>query len=128
MPNGWADIDWNATRPELSDVSRSHQILRYEPVRVAHPAVDRMLRELRAINVNGGALFGRFRVVEADDVFHWFASRNRFAEFDFFDHSLPSRWGREALPELRVHPTLGENVRFENSWSGTLTLDGELAA
>jgi hypothetical protein len=57
-----------------------------------------------------------------------FASRNRYSEFGFFAHFLSSAAVRTSLPELRIAESLDHNLAFEESWAGTLSLDGELAA
>jgi hypothetical protein len=128
MPASWVDIEWDADRPEWSDITRSHEQVRYEPFEVTDTRALAMLEQLRATHVNGGALLGAFRVVDVDDVFRWFASRNRFGEYDFFAHFLRSTAVRDELPGLQVPSPLGRELGFQESWSGTLTLDGELAA
>lgn len=90
--------------------------------------MDAVLSALRDTHTNGGALIARFRAVEDDEVIGWFASRNRFEEFGFFGHFLGSAAVRKALPELRIPDSLDGDLGFSESWSGTLTLDGELAA
>jgi hypothetical protein len=128
VSNGWADIDWDAPRPEYRDITRSHKQVTYERVPVEHPDVTVVLDELGRTHVNGGALLGGFRVVDGDTVISWFASRNRFDEYDFSQHFLGSRAVREAFPQLRVPEPLVRDLGFKESWTGSLTLDGEVAA
>jgi hypothetical protein len=78
-------------------------------------------------HVNGGAIAARFRAVDQDSALHWFSSRNRFDEYGFFRHFLGSPAVRSALPQLRIPDPLGM-VKLKESWSGTLTIDGEFAA
>ena len=128
VAEGWADIDWDEARPEWTDIVRSHESVKYEPVDSADPRVAAVLAAINETYIHGGGVFGRFRVSQADAVFRWFASRNRFDEYDFFPHFLGSKAVREALPELQIPDPLGRDLGFEQSWSGALTLDGEIAA
>jgi hypothetical protein len=140
MPRPWVDIDWQALRPEWSDIRRSHRELSFRTLDIDHPAAAAVLDELRRTHDNGGALLKRFTLDSDDDVLHWFASRNRFGEYDFFQIFLGSQAVRDALPQLQVPEQLGRDLGFgesrqlgrdlgfAQSWSGTLTLDGELAA
>lgn len=86
-----------------------------------------MLDELGRTHINGGALLQGLAVERDDDVLHWFASRNRFDEYGFFEALIGSDTIRAARPELRVPRPLPADLGFKQSWSGTLTLDGELA-
>jgi hypothetical protein len=122
------DIDWQASRPEWSDIRRSHTDLSFRTFDIDHPAAAALLEELRRTHVNGGALLKRFALDSYNDVLHWFASRNRFGEYDFFQVFLGSQALRDALPQLQVPEQLGRDLGFAQSWSWTLTLDGELAA
>ncbi|HEY0698847.1 MAG TPA: hypothetical protein VGD43_13670, partial [Micromonospora sp.] len=128
MPNSWTTIDWDAQRPDAAAVRQSRARLRYQPVELPPSGVEPMLTELRRIHVNGGALLARFRAVDDDPVIRWFTSRNRFDEFGFFRHFLGSPAVRSTLADLRVPDPFDRDVRFFESWSGTFSLDGELAA
>jgi hypothetical protein len=124
----WADIDWQAARPEWEEIARSRDRLRFEAVDLDSEPVARVIDELAKTHVNGGGLVGRIRLTSDDPALHWFASRNRFGEYDFFPAFLGSQAVREALPTLNVPEPLRGDLGFKESWSGTLTLDGELAA
>lgn len=63
--------------------------------------VEQVLRELRASHLNGGALFGQFRVGESA-IFDWFASRNRFAEYSILPSLLRRKEVQEFIPELLI--------------------------
>lgn len=125
---GWTGIDWDAPRPDWAAVRRSHELLNYEPLPGPSAAAIALLDALRTTHINGGALFGAFRVVGDDSTFRWFAARNRFAEYDFFPHFLGSSAVRDHMRELQVPEPLGRALGLEESWSGTFTLGGELAA
>jgi hypothetical protein len=134
------EIDWQASRPEWADIRRSHGELSFRAFDIDDPAAASVLNELRRTRVNGGALLKRFRLEHDNDVLHWFASHNQFREYDFFPVFLGSQVVRDALPELLVprqlgrdlgfgeSQQLGRNLGFVQSSTGTLTLDGELAA
>jgi hypothetical protein len=79
-------------------------------------------------HVNGGMLVGRFAAVDADEVAHWFMSRNRLDEYGFFDHFLNAPDVRQALPQLGLEQVDAEHAEFTQTFAGTMTLDGELAA
>jgi hypothetical protein len=123
----WLDIDWKAAKPDGFLIKQSHRRAGYERRPLAEPAVDAVVAELDRSHVNGGALAAKFGVVEEDAALRWYATRDRFAEWDFFRHFLGSPAIRSALPELAVPDRLGA-VTFDRCWAGTLALDGELAA
>jgi hypothetical protein len=127
VSSSWLESDRDAKRPEWADIKRSHDRVTYEAYAVESPAVTALLDALRETHDNGGAMLAGFRV-NADDVIGWFASRNRLKEYDLFPHFLGSQAVRDALPELQVPQPLGRELGFEPSWTGTLTIDGELAA
>jgi hypothetical protein len=128
MSPAWTDIDWTAPRPAASEIVASQEHLSYEPFDLDAPETRAVVDALTEAFSNGGPLLKGFRVLGGDSVLHWFASRNRYAEYGLLPHFLGSAAVREALPELQVPDPLGPELRFEESWSGTLTLDGELAA
>lgn len=128
MAQPWCDIDWEAARPTRAEVESSRQRLNFEVVATALPAVATVMDELQKTHVNGGVIFKRFRVSVQDATLHWFASRNRFVEYDFFGAFLGSDGFRDALPELPCPDTSRDALGFRQSASGTLTLDGEIAA
>lgn len=128
VSGGWSDIDWDAARPEYRDIMRSHKQVGYEPFPVEHADATAVLDELRRTHVNGGALLAGFRVVGDDPAMRWFAGRNRFAEYGLFQHFLGSAAVRQTLPQLRIPEPLDGDLGFAESWTGTLTLDGEVGA
>ena len=100
---------------------------RYEPVPVGGAGLDRLLAALRATHANGGVLLARFRAVDVDGP--WFATGAIVFEDRSFRELLASAALRGALPELEVpdpYPVAAP-PRFQQSWAGTLSLDGELA-
>jgi hypothetical protein len=125
--HSWAVIDWDAPRPSAEAVSQARAGLRYRPVELPPRDIDPLVTALRATHTCGGVIVARLQVVGDDEVIGWFAARNRFSEFGFFSHFL-STAVRPAVAELNVAESLDEDLGFEQSWSGTLTLDGELAA
>lgn len=128
MAISWTDIDWLAGKPDGFRIKQSHERVRYERRPLREPAVDAVVAELDRSHANGGALVARFGVVEEDAAFRWYATRDRFTEWDFFRHFLGSPAVREALPELGIPDRLKGDLKFARCWAGTLALDGELAA
>lgn len=57
------------------------------PIDDVSPAVEDYLRELRRVNVNGGAADARFDV-RGNRGFDWFATRKRWDEIAFFSRLL----------------------------------------
>lgn len=68
-------------------------------VRKSTDAVERVLNLLRNSHRYGGALFASFLVGESD-VFDWFASRNRLAEYSILAVLLGRAEVRKELPDL----------------------------
>jgi hypothetical protein len=122
------EIDWDAGHAEWAEIVRRLETIRYEAVDIVDPAVEALLKAIQATHVNGGAVFGQFRVVEGADVFLWSTGLDRIREYDFIRHFLAATPVCEALSQLQIQESLGQDLGFEQSWSGTLTLDGELAA
>ena len=116
--------NWEQERPSPSDVLKMWGELQitYEPLTL--PALDDVLGHLRATHANGGAEFAQFRVSEHPTL-HWFGSRNRLDEIDFFDRFLYSPAVSFALPPLKIGASGVSGTGFE--WGNSLTLDGEIA-
>lgn len=64
-------------------------------------SLTKVLESLRESHSNGGALFASFRVGESQ-IFDWFASRNRLAEFEILTSLLRREKVRDQLPELQI--------------------------
>jgi hypothetical protein len=127
VPSAWQQIDWDAPRPDDAGIRSSRDRLSYAPVPASGPATSAYLAAVASTHANGGALLARFHVTSDDETFRWFSSRNRYDEYGFWSHALGARVVREALPQLRIPDPLPD-LEFKESWAGTLTLDGELAA
>lgn len=67
-------------------------------------AIETVLQHLRKSHSNGGALFGEFEVGDSE-VFDWFASRNRLAEFSILRTLLVRDEVQRRIPELRTSAT-----------------------
>jgi hypothetical protein len=98
MSKPWNAIDWSAERPNEQQIARSRAQLGYALIAAGGEATQRILGELRRVLTNGGAWLVGFQVEGDDDVCHWFASRNRFDEYGFFEHFLQSRCWPSTLP------------------------------
>ena len=75
--------NWEQIRPTFEDVKRMWAELEVSNDPINDPAIDELLKQLRSTHVNGGAEFGRF-AVSPHSTLHWFASRNRLEDIDFF--------------------------------------------
>jgi hypothetical protein len=84
MTAPWTDLDRDAARPTPPDVHESRQRLRFEASVLSSPAAAKVVEELQKVFVKGGVALKRFRVINQDATLHWFASRNRFIEYDLF--------------------------------------------
>jgi hypothetical protein len=94
----------------------------HEPL--SHPTIDEVLHHLRATHANGGAEFAQF-IVSEHATLHWFGSRNRLDEIDFFDRFLSSPAVASAIPALKIGASGVSGTGVE--WGNSLTLDGEIA-
>jgi hypothetical protein len=115
---------WSQEKPNDSQISQMWNDLEISHEPFEHPAVDDVLRYLRQSHTNGGALFSQFRISD-HPTFHWFASRNRLWEMDFFRRFLSSTAVVSSLPELQIDAGSLSEPGFQ--WGNSLTLDGEIA-
>jgi hypothetical protein len=92
---------WDQPKPSFDDAQAmcSQVGLAFEEAQPA--SVAEVLDSLRESHVNGGAAFASFRVADSH-TFDWFASRNRFAEYDILPMILRREEVRTRLPELRI--------------------------
>ena len=110
-------------RPSFAHIEQMWRQLVILHLPTEAPALDEYLDEARRTHDNGGAQFGSF-ALPAHPVLHWFASRNRLEEVNFFEHLVRSPAFAHALPMLQ--PPVGRIIaKWE--WGSSLTLDGELA-
>jgi len=105
-----------------------------EPVQQVEEQVDRALDRLRVTHSNGGAFLATVRV-GSDDVFDWFASRNRLLENDILPLLLRRREFRTLLPEVKIPEDLPAIENHEAcsiaasdglSFDNPFLLDGQL--
>lgn len=104
-------------------------------IREMDKRVEQVLERLRMTHSNGGAFLAVVRI-EADEIFDWFASRNRLLEYEI----LPLLMQREEigalLPEVKIaeSPRVTEDqnacsIAASNGFSfdNPFALDGQLA-
>jgi hypothetical protein len=128
VPLRWNDIDWDQARPSVEDVIASWPEIEWESSPVRLPAVDRYLEHVSSTHVNGGYLWGRWRARKYSDVTAWFASRNRFEEYELLRVLFDSAVVREDLRELHIPDQVGRRPgQLSEEWCGSLCLDGILA-
>lgn len=117
--------DWEQEPPSAEDVQQMWRELQIQPLPFQHPALDQLLEDLRATHLNGGAEFGRFQVSD-HPVLHWFASRNKLEDINFFDQFLTVSAVINALPSLDIKNPLPSPLQLRPD-SSAFTFDGELA-
>lgn len=109
-----------------------------EPVPQTDERVDQVLERLRVTHSNGGAFLAVVRV-EADDIFDWFASRDRLLENEILPLLLHRNEIRALLPEGKITEST-ENIQIADSqdacsiaasdgfsFDNPFLLDGQLA-
>jgi hypothetical protein len=101
-------------------------MLRFEHVPVEHPAMSRLLAELRWSHVNGGALLASFAVHDPPASGFWFQKRTPAGDHLALELFLTSSALATALPMLRTNEGLVCAPEFV--WRSAFTLDGELVA
>ncbi len=116
--------NWEQDRPSFSDVQKMWAELQLTHEPLTDAALENVLHHLRATHANGGAEFAQFKL-SAHPTLHWFASRNRLDEINFFERFLGSPAVASALPNLKVDESGVSQTGFE--WGSSLTLDGEIA-
>lgn len=117
--------NWKQERPsirECLDFWKSRQVFKRKDL--SGSGIDRLLSEMNRIFSNGGAKFGCFSF-EADDLLHWFVSRNRYDEIYFFENLLASTAFREVFPDVQPYSTPTESLKWE--WSNSYVLGGDVA-
>ena len=138
----WIEIDWKAARPTPEQVKESHSRVSYEQVSGSPPAANVFLGVLDEIFEK--RIFVGFKVTGSDPVLDFYASRNGYLGWGLLEHCFRSSTGAQALRGFELSPfqeprspmphesrAVYEGSRisvFEESWVGTLGLDGELAA
>ena len=80
----------------------------------------------------GGLVVARFRATSYDSALHWFVSRNRFDEYDFFRILVSNPTVRASLGELQIPDNMVDNPDqllepLDPERISPLVLDGELA-
>jgi hypothetical protein len=115
---------WNQKRPTSLEIKKMWEELQinFEPIK--NQAIDKLLENLRKTHVNGGAEFVCFRL-EENTTFHWFGSRNRLDEINFFDRFLNLPIVVESFSVIQFGKSKVSNTNFE--WASSFTFDGELA-
>ena len=96
-----------------------------EPVQQVDERVDRVMDRLRVTHSNGGAFLATVRV-GSDDVFDWFASRNRLLENDILSQLLRREEFRVLLPDVKIPeslPAIENQEACSIAESGGLSLD-----
>jgi len=115
--------NWKQERPSPAAIKKTLSETIFAHVPFESPAIEEHLKQLRLTHANGGAEFAMFSFPN-NETLHWFISRNRFSEIDFFERLLTSDTLRIALPQLKAPKKL-KSLDWE--WSSSYLLDGEMA-
>ena len=95
---------WNQQKPTLQEAQEMCGRVAVTAIESRSDAIETVLQHLRKSHSNGGALFGEFEVGDSE-VFDWFASRNRLAEFSILRTLLVRDEVQRRIPELRTSAT-----------------------
>src|SRR5882724_6987735 len=101
--------NWAQPRPTFGEVQRMTQKIGLDPVKVPERPFGDFLLSLRESHSNGGAYIAAFDV-RPDEVFDWFASRNRLPEDSLIDSlithpTIRATLDQVAIPEIK--PSIG---------------------
>src|SRR5262245_34023315 len=116
--------NWEQERPTFDQIKRMWTDLEITHDPSDDPAVNELLGQLRYTHENGGAEFAKL-ALSPHPVLHWFGSRNRLEEIDFFTRLVRHSSLAKVFPPVA---TMNSEVSLKLS-SGTppFTLAGELA-
>lgn len=116
--------NWEQERPDDKEIDSMGNQLQITSAPIDSPSIHRVIDAFRETHSNGGALFGRYSL-SPDPVLHWFGSRNRWDEIDFFDYFFQSQAIADTLADLK--PAQGEAITPAFQEGSPFTLDGEIA-
>jgi hypothetical protein len=116
--------DWKQLRPIAADVEEMCGHIDLTLVSSQVQAFDKFIKQVRESHSSGGAYLTTFDV-GADQVFDWFASRNRLTDEELLDSLLLHPSIRQALPELFRH--LPQRVKSGLVMYDPFLLDGTLS-
>jgi len=130
------ETDWNQPRPELDEVLSMCDRIELKVIQARSDAVTQVLQCLRESHCNGGATFATV-ALGPDRVLDWFASRNRWLEWEILPRLLRREPITSFLAELQIGSLQGSPGEGGTcSTSGTdgfcmdnaFLFDGQLAA
>ena len=93
--------DWAQPRPTFADVLAMTQRIGLNRITLPNKPFSDFLRCLRESHRNGGAHIAAFDVLP-DNIFDWFASRNRLSDEELIDTLMTHPAIRAALGELAI--------------------------
>jgi hypothetical protein len=127
--------NWNQQKPSPQDALLVGSQVSLQPFQLESEAIGRVLERLRVNHSNGGAFIASVRV-GSNEVFDWFASRNRLLEYDILPLLLRRDEIRSLLPSVAIPETLASNCEGQArsvassggfSFDNPFLLDGQLA-
>jgi len=126
--------NWNQQKPPWQAAQAMCKEIALEPLTIQSEAISKILERLRVTHSNGGAFIATFKIAE-NEVFDWFASRNRILEYDILSRLLRREEVRSQLSEISISDAFAGNVAeacsITNSdgfsFDNPFLLDGQLA-
>jgi hypothetical protein len=121
------EINWQMNLPQKEEIDKAWKEIEVKNVHINDTGILEFI-EIFETNFSGEVIFECFEISE-QEVFDWFASRNRLGEIGFFEWFLslecvikPFFPGEEDVDPSKL---LTGKTNFQ--WSYSLTLDGEIA-
>lgn len=118
---GFLEPDYDEETPTKKESAAYWRDLEVTHVPLDHPAIGLLLMEL--LETHAKVAFACFELPD-HPVLHWYGSRNRLDELDFFRLLLPKQTIREVLPGLQIPDRIAE---LDVRWSSSFILDGTIA-
>jgi hypothetical protein len=114
---------WKQQKPTFEEAQEMCRQVGVTPLEGKFDAVEKVLLHLRESHSNGGALFAVFGIGDSE-VFDWFASRNRFAEFSILRSLLRREEVQKRIPELLTSTSESISAQEDCSISSIASADG----
>ena len=113
--------DWNQERPSFSEISLFWKGDVFTNISYSNADIENVIIELEKSHVNGGCKIFCAEYIEHPTL-HWFVSRNRFEELEFFEHYFKT----ESFRNNGIKFDLKKD-KLEWEWLSPFILDGDIA-
>ena len=114
----------DAPVPQINDVLKMWQAIAISQKEDISPSVLKYIEALKKVYLNGNVLYSQFFVPE-NDIFDWYASRNRFHEMGFFEKFWHTDTVKTAFPFELADLNFYDEKIFK--WSSPFVLGGSMA-